>query len=185
MTFSTVYLLFCWWSNQQRFLRLNKQSNATEPRKKRRSLLARARLCVSIRLRFSCQRRGDSSPNIHVYLCSSPLVPGRPLFPIFHSISHRNSTLDFCFVLISVAARVPRSPHAQEIFFYYFSIILSSRVSLVSLSIPIAVVVFVSATLPGRLKKIASLARWSTFTLSIDLLSDPPYISELLRAWER
>lgn len=33
MTFSTVYLLFCWWSNQQRFLRLNKQSNATEPRK--------------------------------------------------------------------------------------------------------------------------------------------------------
>lgn len=184
MTFSTVYLLFCWWSNQQRFLRLNKQSNATEPRK------------TSVAPRESSFMRFHSSAIFlsetgrfipeytRVFVLFAPR--SRPsAFPIFHSISHRNSTLDFCFVLISVAARVPRSPHAQEIFFYYFSIILSSRVSLVSLSIPIAVVVFVSATLPGRLKKIASLARWSTFTLSIDLLSDPPYISELLRAWER
>lgn len=65
----------------------------------------------------------------------------------------------------------------QEIFFYYFSIILPFRISL---SIPIAVVVFACAILPERLKKIASLARRSAFTLSIELLSDPPYISELL-----
>lgn len=101
-------------------------------------------------------------------------VPVRPLF-LFFTVSHteiRHSIFALC--CHTCPSRI------QEIFFYYFSIILPFRISL---SIPIAVVVFACAILPERLKKIASLARRSAFTLSIELLSDPPYISELLLAW--
>lgn len=98
-------------------------------------------------------------------------VPVRPLF-LFFTVSHteiRHSIFALC--CHTCPSRM------QEIFCYYFSIILPFRISL-SLSIPIAVV-FACAILPERLKKIASLARRSAFILSIELLSDPPYISEL------
>ena len=132
--------------NQSALFSLNKQSNANKVRKT--SVVPHE--SSFMRFPFACDflvRDGAIHPRTHTCICTPPCRFWLFAFPIFHSITHRNSTLDFRFVLISVVARASSDPLSRpgDIFllFFYYSIL--SRVSS-SLSIPIPVVVFTFIT---------------------------------------
>jgi len=136
--------------NQSALFSLNKQSNAKSG--KRQSFLTRARLCVfhSPAPIFLSETERFIPGHTRVFVLL-PVVSGYSLFP-FSTVSHieiRHSIFALCWSLL-LHARPPIPSHAQEIFFYYFSIILSFRVSHpLSLSIPIPVVVFTFITPVG------------------------------------
>lgn len=109
-----------------------------------------------------------------------PLVP----WAFSHFPQYLTQKFDTRFSLcvdLCCRCRSPTPSRPRDIFllfFYYFTLSHLFRFRLPLLF---------SSPSPSAwmVKKIARPARRSAFTLSIELLSDPLYISELLRAWGR